>query len=296
MNKILIMVVAFFLSASVFSTESLLSERAFTENFIKHIKKNGSKRDYEFESELKIRAKDDKSGEHIIYMGNAYDTYRSGHKTLEQVYTSYSAALNNQLTALKNTEVQTIMPVIKPIDYLEGVKRQLKEAGYEGEALPFFYQQLNEDLIRLFAFDSEDSMRFVSPDDVKRHDIEATISDIAGQNMRRYFESFDTGVQKLDTEGEGDVYVFVADDNYEASVLTVFDHLQSTLNLKGEPIIFVPARNIVIIADITELAAVQKAHMIALGVYSEYSYTISPHGYVYQGGEWIRITPDLSKE
>ncbi|MCF2909856.1 DUF1444 family protein [Pseudoalteromonas sp. DL2-H2.2] len=293
MNKVLMVLIALFLTTSAFSQDSILNKREFTENFIKHIQKSGNNKNYEFESDLKIKAKDDKGGEHIVYMGNAYDTYRSGSKTLEQVYTSYFAALTNQVTALANTEVRTIFPVIKSINYLEATKKQLKEAGYEGEELPFFYQQLTEDLIMLFAFDSKDSMRFVSQDDVKRLDLESSISAIAGQNLRRYFASFETEVQTLDTEGAGDVYVFVADDNYEASVLTAFDHLNSKLKLKGEPIVFVPARNIVIIADITDLAAVQKAHMIALGVYTEYSYAISPHGYVYNEGEWIRITPDL---
>lgn len=62
-----------------------------------------------------------------------------------------------------------------------------------------------------------------------------------------------------------------------------------TLEIDGEPVVFIPARNVVLIVGSNDSKAIDMASSIAARGYRELGYAISPFGYKYLDGKWSRF-------
>jgi len=170
---------------------------------------------------------------------------------------------------------------------------QLKESGYDKNESPFFFEKINDDLYLMYVFDSQDSMRFVSRKDVEKYHIKESIRDIASKNLEHHYSKIQAEFSEVDTQGNGNIYLFSADDNYEASIITAFDYLKSIKSeINGAPVVFIPARNRAIIVGSKDTIAIALASKIASQGYDELGYSISPYGYVNINGKWSRFTPE----
>jgi len=290
MKRIFILILALLMPFGVYAGKPMMTEQEFTLGFIDRLKVSIPDSKFEIVSNLRIHTKDINGYELNIFLDNAYDVYRSGSREFDLIYDDQLASINNQRAAFLNNDVKSILPVLKPRDYIETAKKQLKEAGYDNEGLPFYYEKLNEDIYKMFVFDSQDSMRFVSQDDVKTHGISDSISDIASTNMERYYKNLGAKFNEIDTKGNGRVWLFSADENYEASILTVFGYLELSMQEDGSDlVVFVPARNIALIVKASDSKAIQVASNLAAQGYNELGYAISPYGYINKSGKWLRF-------
>lgn len=292
MKKVFILILTLLMPVGVYAGKTLMTEQEFTLGFVERLKVSIPDSKFKIVSNLRIYTKDIDGYELNIFLDNAYDVYRSGSREFDLIYDDQLASINHQRAAFSNNDVKSILPVLKPRDYIETVKKQLKEAGYNKEGMPFYYEKINEDIYKMFVFDSQDSMRFVSPDDVKKHGISESISGIASTNMERYYESLGAQISEIDTKGNGRVWIFSADENYEASILTVFGYLELSMQGDGSDlIVFVPARNIALIVKANDSKAIQIASNLAMQGYNELGYAISPYGYINKSGKWLRFQP-----
>ncbi|MGQ8363885.1 hypothetical protein [Glaciecola sp. 1036] len=269
-----------------------MTEHEFTLGFIERLNLSIPDSEFKIVSDLRIHTKDIGGYELNIFLGNAYDVYKSESRELELIYDDQLAAIKNQHAVFSNNDVKSILPVLKSRGYIETAKKQLKEAGYDKEELPFYYEKLNEDIYKMFVYDSQDSMRFVSPDDLKKHGIGGSISSIASTNMKKYYKNIGAQINEVDTNGNGRLWLFSADENYEASILTVLGYLELSMQDHGSDfVVFVPARNISLIVKANDSVAIQLASNLAAQGYNEFGYPISPYGYVNKDGKWQRIQP-----
>lgn len=292
MKRIFILISALLMSFGIYAGKLMMTEQEFTLVFFDRLKVSIPDSQFEIVSDLRIHTKDINGYELNIFLDNAYDVYKSESREFDIIYDDQLASINNQRTVFLNTDVKSILPVLKPRDYIEIAKKQLKEAGYDKEGLPFYYEKLNEDIYKMFVFDSQDSMRFVSPDDVKIHGISDSISGIASTNMERYYKNLGAQINEIDTKGNGRVWLFSADENYEASILAVFGYLELSMQEDGSDlVVFVPARNIALIVKASDYKAIQVASNLAVQWYDELGYAISPYGYINKSGKWLRFQP-----
>ncbi|MDH2434417.1 DUF1444 family protein [Pokkaliibacter sp. MBI-7] len=247
---------------------------------------------FEIVGDLRIHAKNIGGYELDMFLDNAYAVYTSGNRDLDAVFSDQIESVKRQQKVYGGPDVKSIFPVIKPVDYFEVVKKQLKQAGYNSEELPMYYQKLNDDLYEVYVFNSTENMRLVTPDDVKKLEIENTISSVAAQNIARHYKEAGASISEIDTNGNGHIFRFKADENYEASLILASDYLKDLqVNSKGPIVVFIPARNIALITDSGDVQATQLAAGISARVYSEMGYAISPYGYIKKDGEWVRYTP-----
>ncbi len=285
-----LLVLVLFAPFFVLAEKPLLTEREFTAKYVEYLQSNNPDSEFEILSSLNIQAEDVNGYELKVYLGNAYDAYKSGAKSIESVFADFSDVIESQKEIFSNTSVKSIFPVLKPREYIETARQQLKEAGYDKEALPFYYEKLNDDIYQMYVFDSKDSMSFVSPEDVDEYGIESSIAEIAKKNMENYYGSLGAQIGEMDTQGNGRIYLFSADENYEASILVAFDYLESTnLPSDREWVVYVPARSIALIVDSNDSQAIQLASYLAVQGYNELAYAISPFGYIKKDGSWIRF-------
>jgi uncharacterized protein YtpQ (UPF0354 family) len=292
MKKILILILMLLMPVCVYAGKTMMTEQEFTLSFVERLKVSIPDSKLKIVSNLRINTKDVNGYELNIFLDNAYDVYRSGTREFDLIYDDQLASINNQRAVFSNNDVKSILPVLKPRDYIENAKKQLQEAGYDKEEMPFYYEKVNEDIYKMFVFDSQDSMRFVSPDDVKEHGITESISSIASTNMERYYEGLGAKINEVDTKGNGRIWMFSADENYEASILTVFGYLELSMQEDdSDLIVFVPARNIALIVKANDSKAIQAASILAAQWYNELGYAISPYGYINKNGKWLRFQP-----
>jgi uncharacterized protein YtpQ (UPF0354 family) len=269
-----------------------MNEREFTDGFVAYVKANMPEVKFEERGDLTLHFDDVSGLELDLSLDNAYTVYTSGTRDLELVYQDVLASIKNFERASNNTDVKSILPVIKPVSYIDSIKAMMQEKGEDSNAMPLYVEQLNVDLYQLYVFDSPDSMRFVTPEDVETLNISEFISTIASKNLAQFFEQVGAGVEKLDTGGRGNLYQFTADENYAASILAGFDDIKADLpEIKGQWVVFVPARNVALLADAEDGQSIETASYLAAKGYEELGYAISPYGYVLVEGKWGRFVP-----
>jgi uncharacterized protein YtpQ (UPF0354 family) len=146
-------------------------------------------------------------------------------------------------------------------------------------------------MVVLYVFDTADSMRFVSPEDMNDLGIaETDIRTLAKQNFDTYLEKVSATIEQIDTQGQGELFMLQVDDNYEASAL-MSNVLWSgdNVSVNGDVVAFVPARNVMLIVGSKDALGLKFAANIAENAHAEMSYSISPNGYRRVGDDWRRF-------
>lgn len=287
MRKVL--VIALLMPLILAADGAVLNKQEFTNAFYEQLKIKMPNTGFEVIGDLQIHTPDIEGYQLNIFLDNAYDVYSSGMKSMEQVFQDQLTALKNQSESFSNNNIRSIFPVLKPKDYIETARKQLSAAGYDKSELPFYYKKFNNDTYVLYVFDTEQSMRFVTVKDVQELSIQETISSIAKKNIEGYFANIEAVISQVDTGDDGQIFIFSADENYEASVLFATSYLETKLKARIEDfVVFVPARNIVLIVPENDNVGLELATQLATQGFSELGYSISPYGYVYRNGQWTR--------
>lgn len=286
----IVLVLALLLPVCVYAGKPLISKHEFTLEFNRYLEEKVKDSEFSVMGDLHLHASGMEGYELNIYLDNAYEVYLSGVRDIDLIFNDQLESIKNQKKTLSNSDVKSILPVIKPYAYIESSIVQLKEAGYDKDDIPLFYEKLNEDLYLMYVFDSAESMRFVSPKEVEKHGIKDSIRDIASKNIESYYSKIEAQLREIDTKGNGRAYLFFADENYEASILMGVDYLKRLkLEIDGDPVVFIPARNVVLIVGSNDSKAIDMASSIAARGYRELGYAISPFGYKYLDGKWSRF-------
>jgi len=266
----------------------ILTKSEFTQAFYKKLVAEITDAKFEIKSELTVYSNDLNGNKITISLDNAYISYSSGEKDLATAIATQVESIKDMKAASGQTDIETILPVIKPRDYIDAVKQQTKIYDEKDLRFPMYYEKLNNDLYVLFVYDSEKSMRFVTPDDVKKQKLTSKLRKIAASNLITYFKKLPLQYEQLDTKGVGEIYILVADKNYEASTLLINEFIES-IPIKGEAVVFAPARNMVLLAGAADKDGVKLAKVLAQQGYDQLAYPISPYGYINKGGKWVRF-------
>lgn len=270
-----------------------LSEKAFTEHVLTALVEAFDNTEFAYDGELRILARDAQGNESIVFLRNAFANHAADLYPLERIVQEQVEAFAGQLQGMASADARSIIPVIKPADYIATVQAQLKQAGREGDEFPFYMQRLNEDLYVFFVFDSPSSMRFVAPADVEKLGLaEESLLALARANLDAYYREYGASLSKLDTGGQGDLYLLSVDENYEASGLLstrLWD--KQNLPVAGDFVAFLPARNLMLVVGSEDAAGLELAARLARDAYMELGYAISPYGYVLSERGWIRYEP-----
>lgn len=272
------------------SAEKWLSEKAFTERFVTQLQSTLPELHINDAEPLTIEAQLAEDEQISIYLDNAYQAYRSGQRSLNEAIgdqiASLSESINNQLDPA--LEPSQIMPVIKSMDYVLSVEQDMKNRGAKLDGPLFHSKQLNDDLAVLYVLDTPTSMRFLRPKDLVTLDLNAEqLHAKAISNLANYYQESASHTGLLETHGKGELYITEIDDVYEAAMLLT--NLPASLSLSGDPVAFLPARNVLLIVSSTDTEGLALARQISAMAYNDMPYSISPHGYRSQNGRWLRF-------
>jgi uncharacterized protein YtpQ (UPF0354 family) len=281
--------VLFLLAASV-ANAAPLSEDEFTREFVARASAELKDRKFDILGPLQVHTQNvDGSGEMTINLDNAYTRYTSDPATLDRVIANHISSTREAPPEADAASDSSIMAVVKPIDYLLAVKKQLTGGG-PGNDLVF--ERLNEDLVVVFVFDTENSMRLVMKKDLEQRKMStATLHALAVKNLAAFFATR-VRIERLKNTGDARLYGVGLDENYEASALLLEKYwTRETFDVRGDIVVFVPARDSVLVTGSQDKEGLRLAARVAEKAYQEMAYSISPLGYVRRDGKWKRFKP-----
>jgi uncharacterized protein YtpQ (UPF0354 family) len=221
------------------------------------------------------------------FLDNAYSEYKIDPEALDQIIENYASALMDRP---RGSEVQydksSLVPMVKPNAYVDEW-RALVERNASPAAPPpdeLHVERLNRDLVVLYAFDSEHSLRFAT-----RQDLEEV--GVFGQALRELaIGNLVDRLPDITVEGNDSLSMLVAGGNFEASLL-LLDEIwtKENFNVRGDIVVFVPARDVVLVTGSQDEEGLSTAEEIVAG--NEWPHMISPVGFVRRGLKWNRFEP-----
>jgi uncharacterized protein YtpQ (UPF0354 family) len=269
-----------------------MSEQAFTDTFVQQAKAALVDLEIKVVGPLHLQTKSKDGAEATIYLTNAYTQYTSNPDALQAIIGNHLAAMKVSEQAIDPKSKDSIFAVIKPADYVSNVAAQSAKAGVNRE-ISFVVENLNDDLRVLYVLDTESSMQMLTKEGVKKTGVEeSALRSIAAKNLGKYFSEKQVRIERLERTGKSTIYQVLLDENYEASILLLDQYwTRKNFDVAGDIIVFVPARNVVIVTGSEDEEGLRLASRVAQSGYDELGYAISPYGYRRNAGGWTRFEP-----
>ncbi len=281
MKRLIILIFTCMCSFHV-SAEKIISELDFTNKYISVVKKNVAGIKAEIRNSLEIEFTL-KNGEKLTtYLNNAYNDYRSYPTDIDNVIEKYSGALTETSEGVAETlGKERIFPVLKDIEYIRQITEMMKRKEKDGK-FPFYYEQLNEVLYVLYAFDTPTSIRYMPKEDIEKLGVkEQDLKKLSMSNLR-------STIPSVQVQGDpATVSMLVADGTYEASFL-LFDDLwtKERFPVKGDIVVYVPSRDLVLITGSKDPEGLAKVHSIVNDPKNKWSHIVSEVGFIRSGSQW----------
>lgn len=269
----LILIALVFLSGCGFK----LTERQFTAEFIDKLKSTEPNVKIYSSANLKVEygIGNDQKDKRIAYLDNAYKNYQNG-ADLNSVIGYYVKSQMEINTGLM-MDVKNLVPVIKDREYIEAVK----QSTGDGEKVQFFYEDYADGLIILYAIDTPENILYLSRKDFQSLKISKE------QARKMALDNLRSRLPALQISHEDGIYKIHADGIYESSLL-LFDDIWSDLKskVKGNVIITIPSRSVLLAAGSKDPEGIQKLKSIAEETVREGSYTLTHRFYQRIDGKW----------
>ena len=264
------------------NSSKVLSEKEFAKVYLDSLKHAYPDVEFTLIDKLTISG-NNKGNEAKHFLDNAYNDYKSQPQALAQVISRYISSCAVLYGKSREIQINRIIPVLKPADYLAGILKVLPEDSVKAGKLQMVYENYNDDLVIFYAEDMDNGIRYLAQSDLKRLNIaHDTLLSISLRNLNAILPE----VQRLGNNG---MYALSAGGNYESSLL-----LMSTLWTKenfqvdGDLVIVVPNRDLVMITGSNNKKEIERISKIAQDSYKNGNYPVSPYLYRWNGHKFER--------
>ncbi len=264
-----------------------LSAAAFTQQMLVEAQRQAPGVAWRVEQPLMIYGKLPDGTEQNMLLGNAYDVFRTGRSGIAELV---SQRLSVDMFA--KPQFTAVMALVKPIAYLADVLLQVRQVKPDATELPFLYERLNEDLVVVYALDGDKGIRMMNSKNMTELGLDlAGVRALARQNLKRYFDNNGGAkIKRMTDTGASKIYMIRLDENYEASALLI-DSLWEKLDVAGAPVVFLPARNVLLLTGSDDEDGLTGLRPLAKKLHATLPYAISPEAFLRKDGSWVRLAP-----
>ncbi|OCQ22753.1 hypothetical protein A7985_01995 [Pseudoalteromonas luteoviolacea] len=276
------------------SSQSLLSEQAFTKAYMKEAEKHFNGAKFKVTGELSVEITYSEGVTLSTNLSNAYLRYSKEQDNLKDIFADQinSSKSIDLLTDESKLQISQLRPVIKPASYIDNIMAQINQSSDKEIPFPFYYEQINDELVLLLALDTPTSIQYVSKDKLEEFKLPvAQLKEIAKSNLDSYLAQLGAKLEKIkQKDGNSNIHMFVADEVYDASAI-FSDYFKKQINatFKGPVGIVFPNRSNVLVVPLDDEASLYKIAMLAYSEYPNLSYNLSPFAYEYNNGVLKRI-------
>jgi uncharacterized protein YtpQ (UPF0354 family) len=262
-------------------SKGVLSPNDFTAEYSEYLQARTTNLQVKIDRELELRlVKPNGTNVYRQFLGNAYDIYKADPTKKAEVMERYAGScLAGIATMTAPLERTRIVPMVKNRDWLDEVK---KAAAHSGKKSGTIFEDLNPDLIVVYAEDFPDNMRFLTPPLLETAAIDRKeLRELACNNLRKI-------LPEIKYNGANGFYMITAGGDYEASLL-LLDSIwtDKKMDIKGDIVVGIPAREFLLVGDTSRPAAVERLRGLVEKAYQEGTYKLSPKLFVRRNGSWL---------
>ena len=178
--------------------------------------------------------------------------------------------------------MNTIIPVIKPVEYLDGIKEAIKaKTGSMPDSVGILYEKYNDQLIIVYGQDAETSIAYLSVKAFQELHISMdSLHSIAMSNLQNV-------VASVDRQGENGTYVIKSKGGYQPSLI-LYSGLWTpeALPVYGDWVIAVPAGDVLVVTGGKNKEGLAKVKEAARNIYKESNYKISDKLFKWNGDKF----------
>jgi uncharacterized protein YtpQ (UPF0354 family) len=233
--------------------------------------------------DLELRIKDSSGKEATAFLDNAYTEYSAHPEARAEVTDKYVQAFLEPRNGAAPIDRRRIVPVVKDRSWLAEIRESLQARGAK-QPWETVWEDLNEDLVILYAEDSPRNVKYLSPKSLIELGLRKDqLRSLAVSNLRKLLPEPQITAGPL-------ISMVTAGGSYEASLL-LFDDLWSggRTAVDGELIVAVPSRDVLLFTGSKNQAGIARLREAATGVAHEASYRLTDRLFVYRAGRFQRF-------
>jgi uncharacterized protein YtpQ (UPF0354 family) len=280
-----ILLITLYLVAPAEAAKGTLSPVAFTDLYVAALREQAPDVETRITGALKLSVEWRDSGQHQIFLDNAYTQYETEPADLEKILSTYiTASLESIQSADDGFDPARLVPVIKDGGYLDEIRSSLNSGDGGGEDLSLVHERYNDDLVILYAEDTPSNIRYFTEDAVEDLGLaESELRARAIENLRGLLPA-------IEMRGEDGTYMLTADGNYEASLL-LFDDIwvSGQIEVRGELVVAVPARDMLLVTGSEDPGGLELIRSLVAEVMTSSAYRLTDRLFVYRDGRFVRL-------
>ena len=264
--------------------EKGLAPDVFTDRFLSELHEAAPDSEFQKTGELTLEGKGSDGKELKIYLDNAYLKYQQEPQSLDQIMSDHISSLLESWSAdFSKVDPTRIVPVIKDKNYIADVQQSMAEKGGSADDWDVpANEDYNGELVILYAEDSERNIRYLS--DEKLAEIGVSRDGLRAKAV----ENLRPLLPDIEIHGDAGTYMLTAGGNYEASLI-LFDEIwrEGQLSVKGETVIAVPSRDVLVVTGSEDAAGVEELKRIVTEILANGIYSLSDRLFVYRDGKFV---------
>ena len=267
------------------STEKDLTPAQFTREFAQALSKASPGLKVEIVDDLQLKVVKPDGGEFTSFLDNAYDAYKQDPEAKDAVIERFVAsAVETVAGSDRKIDRTRIVPVVKDRPWLDEMRRALAERGAK-DIPDHACDDLNADLIIVYAEDTPSSIRYLTSGDVEELGVERDeLRTLACANLKRL-------LPEIERHGAGGVYMLTAGGNYEASLLLIDSvWAPGQLEVRGETVVAIPTRDLLLVTGSEDAEGLRKVRSLARQSFGKGPYPLTPKLFVYRQGKLAEFT------
>lgn len=260
--------------------KGILSEEEFAKVFADTLRHRFKDASFSIGQDGAISGKKD-SIEMKVYTTNSYKEYLVEPDSIQKVFDKYITSTAEGFNP-KKISLQDVVPVIKPIDFFD----DFSEMGLKTDKpVSFVFEKYNDQLIIAYAQNNDKGLAFLTGDDLKELNVSMdSLKKVAILN-------FDKALPEIKTQQDGSgLYGVIAGGNFEATLLLMpyMWNNKNSFNVKGDFIIGIPNRDILLVAGSEDAASITKMKEIIAKSYTGGDHQVSPDLFKWNGQKFIK--------
>lgn len=271
------------------SKANVLSPSEFTSEFTDALRQAAPGLKVEVVQDLQLKITTADGSATTAFLNNAYDLYKHYPKTKDDVIQRYVASTLETITSLNasdDLDRTRIVPVIKDKPWLEEIRKTMESRG-TGKFLENVHEELNADLIIVYAEDSPKNISYITPKELETAHIDKKeLRGLACENLKRL-------LPKIERHGANGTFMLTAGGDYEASLLlldSVWNDMQK--DVRGDIVVAIPTRDLLLVTGSDDREGLEKLRQTVDKVSAQSAYKLTTKLFVRRDGKFTEFTVD----
>jgi len=260
-----------------------MTPHQFTLEFAEAIRVSKPSLGVSVESDLEIRLTHADGTDSTVFADNAYQTYLQDPDSKSDVIHRYVLALVEEGIRDVPVDREHIVPVIKDRPWVTEMDQSLE--GRDGKmAGKFVFEELNAELLIVYAVDSSKSIRYLTSEDLSALGIgRSELRVLAVDNLRRILPKVELT--------EGPLFSMIsAGGAYDASLLLLTEvWTGGSIHVAGDIVVAIPSRDVLLVSGSKNVEGLAKMRELATKSAQDAPYRLTDALFVYRDGRFTRF-------